>query len=173
MNKKMKTFALLLLCVTMASVVFAAEGHIDINSNVDATYYSDTSEVGLSGYCFSIDYNDTEYYLDDAGFELLLSDNNGDNNNNLEDYNNQLSEEGVESFSMQWNDTNFSFDYEDGQTVGNDTNANVITHIYNSQGNDVLNTAPNDDSATNDSSSTDDNQDDTSNDTETDEEISF
>ncbi len=140
MNSKMKTLVLLLLCITLASVVCAAGGHVDMDAEAEVTYYSADSQIGQSGYCFSVEDYGEIYYLDNTGFELLISDDGNTNNSNqVEDYENQLEQEGLESYTVEWNYTDFSFDYESGQTVGNDSDANVITHIYNANGADVLN----------------------------------
>ncbi len=143
MNRKMKIFTLLLLCITMASVVFAAEGHKTLDGDVEATYYGDNTEVGQSGYCFSFQIDDESYYLDDAGFKLVIEDDsNRANANQLEQYQQQVQDDsGLATYTMTWNNTDISFDYEDGHTVGNDTNANVITHVYDSNGVDLLNQA--------------------------------
>ncbi len=138
MNFKMKTLLVLLICITLTSVVCAAEGHVDLTGSAEVTFYSSDSTVSQSGYRLSINYEDNTYYLDNAGFEALMSQYGGGMSGSLDEYDNELIQEGLDSYTTQMDGSNFSFDYESGQTVGDDSNANVITHIYSEDGSDVL-----------------------------------
>ncbi len=143
MNFKIKTFVLLLLCICMVSVVCAEEGQADISGDVPVTYYSNSSTVGQSGYCYSIEYGGNTYYLSTENFNNIVSYVNDDPNCSehyltTDEIDNAYNQEGLDIYNSQINNTDFQIKYESGQTVGDDQDANVITHwVIN--GTDVLN----------------------------------
>ncbi len=140
MNYKIKSLLLLVLCLTMASVVCADTGHSEVSGDLDVTYHGLRTEIGQQ-YPISFVYEDQTYYVDNDNLNKLASSNEDFEYLFKYDANFKspyLLVEGNDlEFDRQCNNTDFSFDYETGQTVGNDTNASVVTNVYSPDGSEL------------------------------------
>ncbi len=140
MNYKTKTLIFILICIMTITVVCATEGHVDISGDVNVTYHGSRTSIG-SDYPISIEYEDQTYYVNDADLEKLATTN--EDFEYLYDYHQNFNSPDATikgnhyEFEKQCNNTDFSFDYIDGQTVGNDSDANVVTKLYNADGSEI------------------------------------
>ncbi len=126
------------------------EYHVEVVNPANMTIYGTGSNVSQAGYGLSYEYEGVNYYLDQEGFEMVME--RSDNSTELMDeFYKYYGDDGFKSYTSQLDKTNFSFEYKDtNETIGNDTNAKVITHMYNAKtGEDVLNAANLDKSGSN------------------------
>ncbi len=140
MNNKLKPIIFLVVCLLTVSVVCAADGHTDVNGDLDVTYHGLRTEIGKE-YPISFVYEDQTYYVDTDNLNKLASSNADFEYLFKYDANFRspylLMEGNNLEFERSCNGTDFSIDYIDGQTVGNDSNANVVTQVYNPDGSEM------------------------------------
>ncbi len=136
MNSKIKMLVLLVFCITMTSVVCAEQEHVDIDGDITMTFYSESSDVGQSGYISSIEYEGTTYYISSDFLEQQFSENDNDYPS-ITDIQSQINDMGEQSVSRDQSDFQAGIDYDTNQTVGEDTNANVITNIDQQNENEI------------------------------------
>ncbi len=140
---------LIVLCIFIVVVVAVAifdryyepeEYHLEVYEPISLTVYSEKSNVSQAGYGASYEVNGTNYYLTHENVELLMSNNNMNYTEISERFNSFYVEHGIESFTQQQHIYGFKFDYKiSNETIGEDTNAKIITHMYDPNGDDLLN----------------------------------
>jgi len=155
MNKKIPlSFCIVFLLVLMSSCVFGSQRMYTDDNDIIAYYGLDTP-AGTSGYTYAISTEEGVFYMSDEQADIL-----GKRDFNLHrliqydlsKYSDSFTPDAVsfgsgglnyyytfdhskdtDMFQIE-NSQEFAFEYKDGQTVGYNNNAKVITKLYNMDG---------------------------------------
>ncbi len=139
MNNKMKIFVLLTLSILSLSIV-CAQQQTSIQGDINVTYHGSKSTIGQE-YPISFEYGGETYYMNNETLEKLATSNSDFEYLYMYDKNLNSPDAPIKGndmeFTRQCNDTDFIIDYETNQTVAGDSNANIITNVYNPDGSEM------------------------------------
>ncbi len=146
MNIKTKIMIVVVLAFLLSTVVAAgilssdeSDGHVVVNGVINMTFHSSRTSPGQMGYVASIDYQNGTYYMDANQLEKIATID--PSAKQLYDYYEEtvngtiVNQDDIPNeYTVQVNNTDFSFDYKGGVNLYGGSNQTVITELYYANG---------------------------------------